>query len=130
MKESVFLFPNETMEAIAEVCHEANAAYCRTLGDNSQKHWEEAPMWQRQSAFNGVKFHLEGEHNPEESHKNWMDEKIKAGWTYGKTKDEAAKTHPCLVPFSELDPSQRFKDILFGSIVHIFEQALTKGVLE
>ena len=41
---------------IAEVAHEANRAYCNSLGDDSQKEWEEAPDWQRQSAIKGVEF--------------------------------------------------------------------------
>ena len=44
---------------IAEVCHEANRAYCRTLGDFSQPAWVDAPEWQRNSAINGVNFHVD-----------------------------------------------------------------------
>ncbi len=45
-----------TIESIAKICHEANRAYCATIGDASQLPWEESPDWQRQSAINGVKF--------------------------------------------------------------------------
>ena len=49
---------------IATVAHELNKAYCESIGDNSQPTWEDAPEWQKSSAVNGVKFHLE---NPDAS---------------------------------------------------------------
>lgn len=54
------------IEDIASVCHEANRAYCRTLGDFSQGPWISAPDWQKQSAIAGVKLHLETLANGEE----------------------------------------------------------------
>lgn len=104
---------------IAMVCHEANRAYCASLGDNSQPVWAEAPEWQRQSAINGVTFHI---NNPDAgdsaSHENWMAEKVADGWTYGDVKDPDNKKHPCIVPFDQLPLEQQRKDRLFRSIVH------------
>ena len=37
--------------SIAIVCYDANAAYCRTLGDFSQVAWDEAPDWQKNSTI-------------------------------------------------------------------------------
>lgn len=105
--------------AIAEICHEANRTYCKTLGDDSQLPWSDAPEWQRQSACNGVSFHLENpEAGPSGSHENWMREKVESGWVYGETKDPDAKTHPCIVSYAELPESQRLKDSIFVGIVH------------
>lgn len=39
------------IEKIAACCHEANRAYCRGLGDDSQVSWFDAPVWQKKSAF-------------------------------------------------------------------------------
>lgn len=107
------------LEPIARLCHEANAAYCRSLGDFSHKAWEEAPEWQKQSALKGVQFHLE---NPnaaaESSHNNWFNQKLEDGWHYGPVKDETRKTHPCMVPFGELPVHQQIKDHIFRSVVH------------
>jgi len=106
-------------EQIAKVCHEANRAYCQTIGDDSQPSWEDAPDWQRHSAILGVDFHRR---NPDagtsDSHDSWMDQKIRDGWIYGKVKDAEAKTHPCIVPYSELPIEQRMKDYIFRGIVH------------
>jgi hypothetical protein len=116
------VFPNQPQEvAIAEICHEANRAYCARLGDNSQLPWDEAPQWQRDSAVAGVKFHFA---NPDAgdsaSHDSWMAQKVADGWTFGFIKDPEKKEHPCMVQFHELPKDQQLKDALFRSIVHVF----------
>lgn len=91
------------IEKIAMVCHEANRAYCKSLGDTSQESWNIAPKWQKESAINGVHFHMSNpKSKPEDSHNSWLKEKREAGWKYGKIKDPAKKLHPCMVPFNEL----------------------------
>lgn len=111
------------MDIIARTCHEANRAYCQALGDDSQKSWDEAPEWQRESARNGVLFHLNGDHGPEASHESWLAEKRAQGWKYGPVKDPEAKEHPCFVPYSELPPEQKAKDYIFRAIVHALGKA-------
>lgn len=110
-----------TDEQIAEICHEANRAYCKALGDESQLPWATAPQWQRDSAVNGVRFHRAAPSATDAaSHEHWLREKQRAGWTYGPVKDEAKKQHPCMVPFRELPPAQQRKDALFRKIVSVF----------
>jgi hypothetical protein len=38
----------------------------------------------------------------EMEHGRWNIERLLAGWTWGESREEAAKTSPCLVPWSEL----------------------------
>jgi hypothetical protein len=105
-------------EKIAEVCHEANRAYCRTIGDNTQAAWAEAPEWQRESARKGVVFNLAHPEAPASaSHDSWLDEKRRTGWSYGPDKDPERKRHPCFVPYEALPPEQRHKDALFKATV-------------
>lgn len=106
---------------IARICHETNRGYCVAIGDNSQLPWDSAPEWQKQSAINGVDFHLDADITPEQSHLNWMKEKQDNGWVYGEIKDEIAKTHPCMVPYSELPQLQRTKDFIFKAIVDSYK---------
>ncbi len=115
-----------TIDNIARVCHEANRAYCRTLGDISQLPWEEAPAWQRESARMGVDLHLMGEFGPEASHISWMKQKTDDGWVYGEIKDPDKKTHPCIKPFADLPVEQQMKDHLFRAIVHSFKELKPK----
>jgi hypothetical protein len=107
------------VEQIAQVCHEANKAYCQSIGDNSQPSWENAPDWQKQSAINGVKYHLETpDAKPEDSHNSWLKEKEADGWKYGEVKNPETKEHTCYVPYSELPAEQQKKDALFIAVVH------------
>ncbi len=103
---------------IARVCHEANRAYCQGLGDTSQKPWDEAPQWQKDSAVCGVRFCQANPTAPASAnHESWFKQKAENGWTYGPVKDENAKTHPCMVPFGQLPIEQQRKDMLFKAIV-------------
>lgn len=105
--------------AIAEICHEANRAYCRTLGDLSQLPWANAPDWQKDSALSGVQFHRNNPNStPKDSHENWVKEKVADGWTYGIVKDVDNKKHPCIVSYELLPAEQQLKDQLFVAIVH------------
>lgn len=103
---------------IAELCHEANRAYCEAMGDMSQVSWDKAPTWQRNSAIDGVKYHMENpDSTPEDSHKNWLAQKEKEGWSYGLVKDPEKKTHPCFTAYGNLPVEQRAKDYIFTAIV-------------
>ncbi len=105
--------------SIAQICHEANRAYCATIGDFSQPSWANAPDWQKNSAINGVNFHLDNpDALPSQSHDNWLAEKVADGWKYGPVKDPAKKEHPCCVPYDQLPPEQRRKDALFIAVVN------------
>jgi hypothetical protein len=104
--------------SIAKVCYQANKAWCEANGDNSQKDWDDAEQWQRDSAINGVKFKIDNPNAGEDAqHNAWMKEKVDAGWIYGETKDAEKKTHPCIVAFNKLPEFQQKKDALFCAIV-------------
>lgn len=50
--------------------------------------------------------------SPEENHNNWMRMKESQGWIYGEVKDPVKKTHPDLVPFSQLPKVEADKDTM------------------
>lgn len=109
-------------EQIARVCHAANKAYCEALGDMSQKSWNEAAPWQRESAIKGVRFALSNPAAPASAqHDSWLRDKREAGWKFGPAKDETKKEHPCCVEYSELPIEQQKKDALFKAIVNALE---------
>ncbi len=106
------------IKQITEVAHEANRAYCKTIGDASQLPWKDAPEWQRESSITQVEFHL---NNPRAgvsvSHDSWMQEKQSTGWKHGPVKDSVKREHPCIMPFDELPWEEQAKDYLFSSVV-------------
>ena len=106
------------VEQVAAICHEANRVYCQVLNDHSQLGWNYAPDWQRDSAINGVKFHLDHPNaSASASHDSWVDEKVRDGWRRGDVKDPDRKLHPCLVLFDDLSLEQQAKDRLFKGII-------------
>jgi hypothetical protein len=108
-----------TNEQIAEVCHEANRVYCESLGDSSQKSWQLAEEWQKESAIEGVAGARAGTRTPAQSHQSWLDHKTAENWAYGAVKDVDAKIHPCMLPYDELPDHQRKKDAIFLGIVRL-----------
>lgn len=118
---------NDIIDSIARVCHEANRAFCASLGDHSQPDWFSAPQWQIDSARAGVRFHLDARAGgrkvpPSASHDSWLAEKARDGWTYGPVKDAETRQHPCFVPYEQLPPEQKRKDYLFGAIIEALAQ--------
>lgn len=105
-----------SVEEIAQVVHEANRALQRINGDLVSSPWEECGAEMQASIIDGVRVVQSGA-TAKQSHENWVRFKIQHGWTYGKAKSEAEKTHPCLVDYEDLPESQRVKDDLFGAIV-------------
>lgn len=118
MSDTIHTVPKLEVLQIAMVCHQANKAWCDAHGDSTQKNWDEAEGWQRQSAITGVLFRMD---NPEAGHdaqhNAWLEDKKKEGWVYGDVKDTEAKTHPCMVEFDLLPDFQKKKDALFCAIV-------------
>lgn len=112
-------------EKIARVAHEANRGYQTVVPDVTipvAPPWDLLPGEMRKSIIEGVQGILDGK-TPEESHQSWCDFKTAHGWTYGPQKDEQAKTHPCLVPYEDLDPANQVKDHLFSAIVKALADA-------
>ena len=111
------------IEHIAEIAHEVNRAYCQANGDNSQPAWKDAPDWQKKSAVNGVEFVLNNpDLTPEQSHENWLKQKIADGWQWGEKKDPEKKTHPSMMPYDKLPLTERTKDYLFKGTVKVVAQ--------
>ena len=109
---------DSAIEVAAEAAHEANRVYCFAIGDDSQLAWDRAPAWQRESALSGVRTIADNpELAPSAIHERWRRHKRREGWSYGLVKDEHKKTHPCMVPYEELPPAQRYKDKIFGAVV-------------
>ena len=106
------------IDEIARVCHEVNRAICEAAGDHSQKSWDQAEQWQRDSAIKGVQFAVQNPNAPPSAqHDAWMADKLADGWRHGEVKDAQAKTHPCIVPYDALPFDQRVKDHTFRAVV-------------
>ena len=110
--------PEHKVKALAKMVHEANKAFCESIGDNSQVPWGEAPEYNHTSAIIGVRAICENpDITPDESHNVWWNTKKADGWIYGEVKDKEKKTHPSMVPYDKLSTVEKYKDHLVKSIV-------------
>lgn len=112
-------------ELCAQAAHEMNRVYCRFIGDDVAPSWEEASEAMKSGTIAGVIYVIRDNVTPEQSHASWMQHKLALGWSYGPKRDEQAKTHPCLLPYAELDPFQRKKDELYIETVRLMYKAIT-----
>lgn len=96
-------------------------AYQKVLGQKVSPPWEEA-TWEKDSTLQAVKFAL-ADPTPGQQHKQWMEERLAAGWTWGPHKDNDKKTNPALVPFEQLPPSEQAKDTLVIAIARALKDA-------
>jgi len=46
----------------------------------------------------------------ENVHNSWAEQRIKEDWKYGEKRDDKLKTHPSLIPYSELPESEKEYD--------------------
>ena len=46
----------------------------------------------------------------EHVHDVWAAARIKEGWTYGASRNDVLKQHPCLVPYNELPDTEKEYD--------------------
>ena len=44
------------------------------------------------------------------AHEIWAQQRLADGWTFGPTRDDKAKQHPCLIPYEELPESEKEYD--------------------
>jgi hypothetical protein len=109
---------SKLISKIAKVCHQAEKSFAESLGDNSMVNWEESSLKIKEDTESKVISVINKENVlAEDLHIQWLDERIEEGWSYGSSIDYKKKTHPNMLPFSELEEYERKKYFLFVSIV-------------
>lgn len=127
------------IEQIARMAHEVQRQWCRMLGDFSHGQWNEATESKRASAIARVEYAVEYKgpnwresfrcYDPRDQHDRWMLLKLRDGWRYGPIKDVVNKIHPCLLPWDDLPPEQRIKDIFFVEVVRAMRRRFEEGMV-
>jgi hypothetical protein len=77
--------------------------------------WEERDEVRRAQFTDAVNRRCEekGAHTPQELHEEWVAAYAAEGWTYGPVRDVENKTHPNMVAWIYLDPTEQAKDVAF-----------------
>lgn len=117
-------------EAVAQICHAANAEHTRLMGD-TPKDWGDLDQKTRKSIIDAVLkiANCNGNTTPEAIHEDWRAFKVGEGWTQGKLNWEA-KTNPLLKPWNELAQGQKLKSLLFYNIVNSYVVFVTQPFQE
>jgi hypothetical protein len=109
-----------TVEQFGRLNHALRREVARIFGDGTvPPDWDEAPGWMHAESARSARKLLE---NPgmmaEEEHDRWMRQKLAEDppWRYGPVRDDEAKIHPSLLPFDQLPPGERLKDLLRVSL--------------
>lgn len=57
-------------------------------------------------------------------HEVWAKSRMDQGWTYGPTRDDARKKHPCLIPYEELPEEEKEYDrnTALGTLKFVIKQ--------
>jgi hypothetical protein len=107
-----------TVARIAQVVHEAIRAWQKANGQKPSPVWSRAPEWMKESSRAVVVWAAE---NPRASarahHERWLRQMETAGWRYGVRRNDSRKTHPMMVPYSDLPEIERRKDALVAAVI-------------
>jgi hypothetical protein len=106
------------IDEIAEICHVANIAYCRTIGENSHQAWDAMSDEHKDAVIAGVNLVYTTPDVPlDVLHANWIERKRKDGWTVGLVKSRERKQDSNLVPWDRLPAEQRLKYVIFKNTI-------------
>lgn len=128
-----------SLETIAAMAHNANHEYCKANGEpNLHKYWDEESEAEKRVSLNALRSLLKNgpdemmsepvERLAEDAWREWKVTKTAEGWKYGKEKNSAEKTHPCLTnSYSELPVYEKVKDQIY---ICILKMALANYEIE
>lgn len=112
--------------AIAREVHESLRAWCESNGKFYFPPWDDLDEVQQNLSIEVVNTCLSrpDKMTPEAMHDLWMEVKRKDGWTYGPEFDDAAKTHPSMVPFDDLPEYEKVKDQFVIDVTEQYRERL------
>jgi hypothetical protein len=105
------------IERAARAAHEANRVYSLSHGEVKPA-WDDLEAagvgWMKADCLGQAQKLMGGDvpATAKEQHDVWLANKAADGWRFGPVRDNAAKVHPCMVPFEDLPAWQRLKDDL------------------
>lgn len=109
--------PEAILLLAAKVAYAVVFAYGKSIGDDVIS-WDDLSGYRKSLYLSEVRIISE---NPsittEVNHVLWCSMMKKDGWKYGEKEDETIKTHPYIVPYSEMSINLQIEETLFLSAV-------------
>lgn len=90
-------------------------SYHRFRGDDEAL-WDDIPDERKMEILTTAEELLE-DPTPENAHKIWMADRLKAGWKLGEKMDVDSRTSPYLVDYEELEDDIKWKDWLWVNTI-------------
>lgn len=112
---------NGLVNLASRAAWEASRAWCRGMGDDSHKAYDDLTTEEKAPVRESVIGILQG-NTPEQIHQSWMRRKVSEGWSWGMEKDEERKLHPALLPYGELAPEQRVKNDIWRDVTQMMQK--------
>lgn len=125
---------HEDLSAIAQAAHTANLLYSlqheTSVSVCDPIEWTDMSDEAKAGSVSGIVDMIK---NPvldgREAHDIWFANKQAAGWKYGPAKSNEHKTHPCMVPYDELNIWDKTKDDLYICVINSLLRQLAVKVL-
>lgn len=121
----------DVVDVTARLAHGLLSSYKEFHGQEVDPPYEELSEEKRNGLTNAVKAVLTNPNmTPEQEHNLWMEHMVQEGWQYGDQENSEAKTHPDIRPYGELDKVERYKDVLFVTLVKLvsYSQLMTDSI--
>lgn len=110
--------PDENTK-MAQVAVEVDRCVCHAAGVDLPKPWSDMSEDEKGHVIAAVvAFKQDPLCTPESLHEEWVRGMTADGWSFGEM-DDVKKTHPLLLPYSEMPMLQVLRDALFLSSVRL-----------
>lgn len=114
LKEEMFFDKFLEISIIAKKCHEANNDLLIKNNKEPLVSWSKLDNNTTFLNIKSVNRIIDNpDITPEEIHDEWVKNKKRDGWVYGKVKDDVNKTHPLIIAYDKMSDFDKEKDILF-----------------
>lgn len=124
------IYTFEELEIAAKTAHSVLQCVNRKFNCKELPAWEQTLTWYRASMVKHIEYIIYHNYKPSRIHDKWIKRKIGFGLKYGKELDWNKKTHPLLVPFTELPVEERMKLDLIKAAVMPFRKIDKNGDLK
>ncbi len=108
----------DELDQIGRVVHEALSAWNVAHGQEAYAGWDTLDDEGKASTLESVSYVIaHPDIDAGTQHRQWMEQKEAAGWSYAPVRDNDKKHHPMMVAFEDLPEQEQRKDALLNAIV-------------
>lgn len=112
---------------LAKICHEAQRAFCQTMGDFSHPNWDLTSPWYQKVMVECVTFVFNKVSDVNQLHIFWSSQMTALGWSYGLVFNEKEKEHPNLKNFNDISFEEQIKYAIFMANVIAISPAMVRA---